>query len=66
MWPIGGSSCDRTLNPKAFGMLPVRVENASIGALKTEKKKKTNTNLIRPWLRYWPKYIILLGKEIPL
>ena len=44
MWPIGGSSCNQTLNPKAFCMLPM--ENASIGALKTEKTKKTNTNLI--------------------
>ncbi len=65
MWPIGGSSCDQTLNSKSFDMLPIRmgklpsglnvkVENASIGALMMEKKKTTNTNLIRPWLRHWP------------
>ncbi len=30
------------------------MENASIGALMAEKKKTTNTNLIRQWLRHWP------------
>ncbi len=41
MWPIGGSSCNKTLNFKAFGMLPVmRKEggNVFIGALKTKKE----------------------------
>ena len=61
MWPIGRSSCNQTLNSKAFGMLPVkivRLENASIGVLRAEneEKKKTSTNLIRPWLRHWPNF----------
>ena len=39
----------------------VKVENASIGVLKTKKeeKKKDSTNLIRPWLCHWPNKQIL-------
>ena len=67
MWPIGGSSCDQTLNPKAFGMLPIKIgklQNASIGALKTEKKKTTNKNLIWPWLRRWHNYHVGHSKTV--
>ncbi len=41
MWPIGRSSCDQTLNSKAFGKVPiVRKLEELISVLMTEKKKK--------------------------
>ncbi len=47
MWPIGGSSCDQTLNSKAFGMLPIQIgkwKMHPIGVLKTEKEEKKKDN----------------------
>ncbi len=35
------------------------IRNISIDALMTEKKKTTNTNLIRLWLRHWPNFVLL-------
>ena len=50
MWLIGGSSCNQTLNSKAFGMMQIKigklsiVENASIGVLRTVQKEKKKDN----------------------
>ena len=52
MWPIGRSSCDQTglvANKDSEEVGGMILQNASIGALKTEKKWTTDTNFIRPF-----------------